>query len=150
MYSVFNPQTAAHLADRIGSLSPEKKAQWGKMSPWQMVRHGIKSERMFQGTQVYKRTFIGRLFGKMALKGILKDEAPMQRNQPTHPEFRITGEGDLSQAKETWQELVRSYAGLPASTFSQFVHPFFGKMEYEEIGQYVYKHTDHHLRQFGV
>ena len=150
MYSVFNPQTSATLADRIESLSTDHQAQWGKMSPWQMVRHCIKSERMFQGEKAYKRTFVGRLFGKMALKGILKDESPMDRNQPTHPEFKITGDGDLTVAKETWHDLVRSYASLPAESFVDFVHPFFGKMTYDEIGKYVYKHTDHHLRQFGV
>ena len=30
-----------------------------------------------------------------------------------------------------------------------FVHWFFGKMTREQIGQLVYKHTDHHLRQFN-
>lgn len=29
-------------------------------------------------------------------------------------------------------------------------HPFFGKMSAREWGLIGYKHTDHHLRQFGV
>jgi hypothetical protein len=31
-----------------------------------------------------------------------------------------------------------------------FFHTFFGKMTKEQVGQLVYKHADHHLRQFGV
>jgi hypothetical protein len=31
-----------------------------------------------------------------------------------------------------------------------FIHDFFGKMTKEQIGVFAYKHTDHHLRQFGV
>ncbi|HLW39010.1 MAG TPA: hypothetical protein VKX31_01370 [Brumimicrobium sp.] len=31
-----------------------------------------------------------------------------------------------------------------------FVHDFFGEMTNEEIGILIYKHCDHHLRQFGV
>jgi hypothetical protein len=30
-----------------------------------------------------------------------------------------------------------------------FVHPFFGRMTQEETGVLAYKHSDHHLRQFG-
>jgi hypothetical protein len=29
------------------------------------------------------------------------------------------------------------------------VHPFFGRMTPEQIGYMLYKHTDHHLRQFN-
>ena len=52
----------------------------------------------------------------------------------------------LKTTRTKWIELLRSY-----STFSNpnFVHPFFGKMTKEQIGKYVYKHTDHYLRQFG-
>ena len=31
-----------------------------------------------------------------------------------------------------------------------FIHDFFGQMTLEEIGIFVYKHNDHHLRQFGL
>lgn len=29
-------------------------------------------------------------------------------------------------------------------------HPFFGKMTGEDWGHLMYKHLDHHFRQFGV
>ncbi|WP_448634870.1 DUF1569 domain-containing protein [Pedobacter panaciterrae] len=32
----------------------------------------------------------------------------------------------------------------------KFIHDFFGKMTREQIGIFVYKHSDHHLRQFNV
>jgi hypothetical protein len=30
------------------------------------------------------------------------------------------------------------------------VHPFFGRLSGDEWGRLIYKHLDHHLRQFGV
>lgn len=148
MKTVFDKATEEELISRINSLNENSKAGWGKMNVHQMVKHCIIADEMFQGKKTYSRTFLGRLIGKMALKGMLKDEAPMMRNAPTHPEFKITKtDGDLATDVEKWISLVKAY-----EHFSQpeFVHWFFGKMTKEQMGQFIYKHTDHHLRQFGA
>ncbi|RPD40899.1 DUF1569 domain-containing protein [Chitinophaga barathri] len=146
MKTIFDTETRTQLTGRIQSLSPDNKALWGKMTAFQMLRHCNKSEELFLGMKTYKRLFIGRLFGKMALGSILKDDSPMKKNQPTHPEFRITGDGDFEAEKEKWIGLLQRY---DHTTAREFVHPFFGRMSPEQIGQYVFKHTDHHLRQFN-
>ncbi len=146
MKTIFDTETADGLIARINLLQAGDPAQWGKMNAWQMLKHCTMSEEMYQGKKSYKRLFIGRLFGRMALNGILKNEDPMKKNQPTHPELKITGSGNFEMERSKWIGLLKSYA-----SFSNpgFVHPFFGKMTRDEIGKYVYKHTDHHLRQFG-
>ncbi|MEM1126563.1 MAG: DUF1569 domain-containing protein [Bacteroidota bacterium] len=150
LHSIFEPATRDALLQRIERLTSEALPQWGTMSAYQMVRHCMRSERMYQGEVRLKRTFVGRLFGRMALKSPLKDEAPLGKNAPTHPTFKITEEGDLEPVKQAWMALLRAYGERPASAYAGFVHPFFGAMDREQIGQMVYKHTDHHLRQFGV
>lgn len=82
----------------------------------------------------------------MALRGILKDQKPMKKNQPTHPEFKIKGTGNFENEKEKWMGLLQDYASFSSP---HIIHPFFGKMTSDQIGIYVYKHTDHHLTQFG-
>ncbi len=146
MKTIFDTETANELIARINSLQADDTARWGKMNAWQMLKHCTMSEEMYQGKKSYKRLFIGRLFGRMALNGILRNEDPMKKNQPTHPELKITGSGNFETERSKWIELLKGYA-----SFSNpgFVHPFFGKMTRDEIGKYVYKHTDHHLRQFG-
>ena len=146
MKTIFDKNTVTELVTRINSLQLHSKPQWGKMDAYQMLKHCTMSEEMFQGKKQYKRLFIGRLFGRMALKGILKNENPMKQNQPTHPEMKITGTGNFENEKAKWIVLLQAY-----SSFSNrnFVHPFFGKMTQEQIGKYVYKHTDHHLNQFS-
>lgn len=146
MKTIFNENTVADLVSRINSLQSNSKAEWGKMDAYQMLKHCTMSEEMFQGKKRYKRLFIGRLFGGLALKGILKNESSMKQNQPTHPEMKITGTGDFDHEKSKWIELLHAYSDFSPS---HFVHPFFGKMTKEQIGIYVYKHTDHHLRQFS-
>lgn len=147
MKTIFDTKNVAALVNRINTLQSTSQAQWGKMDAYQMLKHCTLSEEMFQGKKLYKRLFIGKLFGGMAIKGILKNEDPIKKNQPTHPEMKITGTGNFENERTKWIELLQAYA-----TFSnhQFIHPFFGKMTTEQIGNYIYKHTDHHLRQFGI
>ncbi|AEL25257.1 DUF1569 domain-containing protein [Cyclobacterium marinum] len=146
METIFNQKTVDGLTDRINQLKTTNNAQWGKMNAYQMLKHCTLSEEMFQGKRQYKRLFMGKLFGRMALNGILKDDKPMKKNQPTHPEFKIKGNGNFETEKAKWIDLLNGYNGF---SNTNFVHPFFGKMTKEEIGKYIFKHTDHHLRQFG-
>lgn len=150
MKTIFDQTELDHLLTRIDELSPTENALWGKMNVYQMLRHCILSERMFLGDNQYERLFIGKIFGKMALKGILKNDQPLKKNQPTHPEFKITENGDSIPLINEWKTLLGRYSEMNTSGIHNFVHPFFGKMSHEQIGHYVYKHTDHHLRQFGV
>lgn len=146
MKTIFDQDTINGVIHRIHDLQANDLAQWGKMNAYQITKHCTMSEEMFLGKKVYKRLFIGKLFGPAALKGILKDESPMKRSQPTHPEFKITTTGDFEKQRQQWIELLQAYKTFGGN---DFIHPFFGKMSKEEIGRYVYKHTDHHLRQLG-
>src|SRR5690606_20995409 len=92
---------------------------------------------------IYKQTFMGKLFGKIVLKRMIKDEQPFDKNIPTSEQFKpklTSGNLELEIAK--WITLTREYESY---SNPNFIHDFFGKMTKEEIGILVYKHTDHHL-----
>ncbi|MDZ7606591.1 MAG: DUF1569 domain-containing protein [Cyclobacteriaceae bacterium] len=48
------------------------------------------------------------------------------------------------------KKLISQVADYEFLTIEGIVHPFFGKMSREQIGQLSYKHLDHHLRQFNA
>lgn len=144
MKSVFDQTTRDELITRINSLDENSTAKWGKMNVYQMLKHCTLWEEMLLGKKEYKQSFLGRLFGKIALKDMLKDE-PMKPNLPTVPSFKVSGNGDVAAAKAEWIELMREHGRRNSSGF---VHPFFGKLTAEQAGQMAYKHIDHHLRQF--
>ncbi|MEP7144209.1 MAG: DUF1569 domain-containing protein [Ferruginibacter sp.] len=147
MKTVFDKTTRDELINRINALNENSKAQWGKMNIYQGLKHCTLFDEMVLGRTKYKRAFIGRLFGKMALNGLIKDETPFKRNQPTSSGFKIAEkDGNVSAEKKKWIALVEEYAHF---SNNDFVHWFFGKMTKEQIGYFVYKHTDHHLRQFN-
>ena len=146
MKTVFDKATRDELVRRIHTLDQNSAAQWGKMTIYQMLKHCALWEEMALGRQTYKRAFIGRIFGKMVLKGLLKDESTLKRNTPTIPEFRIRGNGDVIAERTKWIALIEEYGHF---SNPDLIHPFFGKLTREQIGYLAYKHIDHHLRQFN-
>ena len=146
MQTIFNTTTREELINRINSLNTNSKAQWGKMDVYQMLKHCTLWEEMIQSKKNHKRMFMGRVFGKMALKSVLKDEAPLRHSTPTIPELVITTKGDVELQKAEWIARIKQYEHFSNPNFE---HVFFGKMTEEQIGQMVYKHIDHHLRQFN-
>jgi hypothetical protein len=147
MKTIFDKTTRDELTNRIISLNEKNTAQWGKMNIFQMLKHCILWEEMALGKKKYKQSFLGRLFGKMALKDFIKDETPFKKNVPTVPTFKIKEQsGDVELQKKKWVSLIDEYAHF---SNVDFIHPFFGKMNKEQIGYLAYKHSDHHLRQFN-
>jgi len=148
MKSVFDSTTKDELIRRINSLTPQSDAQWGKMTIFQMIRHCTLGEKMLQGELKIKRVLIGRLFGRMILKQVMKDDAPFKRNSPTSPHLQTSVEsGDIEKYKKEWINRIGLYNNNDTQGIN---HPFFGAMTGEQIGMFAYKHADHHLRQFGV
>lgn len=148
MKSIFDKATRNELIGRINLLNDRSSAQWGKMNIYQMLKHCIQWEEMALGNKKYKQSFLGKLFGKMALKGFIKDDSPFKQNVPTVPEFKIKEKtGDTETLKNKWVSLLEQYEHFDNNNF---IHPFFGELTKEQIGILAYKHTDHHLRQFNV
>ncbi len=112
-----------------------------------MLKHCTVYEEMMLGKNRYKRAFLGRLFGQMALKEFIKDESPLKQNVPTLAELKIReNTGDITAERKKWIALLEEYA---YSSNTDIIHAFFGKLTKEQVGYLVYKHTDHHLRQFN-
>ena len=149
MKSIFEESTRAEVIKRIGTLTPESKASWGSMTVGQMVRHCASCETYYDGDIRIKRSLAGRIFGKKAINAILKDESSgLHRNAPTAPPFRVTEEViDLESEKRKWVALIEHYGTYNKE---EFIHWFFGKLTRKQLGQFIYKHTNHHLVQFGV
>jgi Protein of unknown function (DUF1569) len=149
MKSIFDKTIRDEVIDRINALTPESKPRWGKMTVEQMVRHCEICEEYYFGNVKVGRSFLGRIVGKMAIKSILKDEnSSFRKNSQTRTVFLVTEDvKNLEEEKEKWKTLIRRYGTFDREDFT---HWFFGKITKLQLGEFVYKHTDHHLKQFGV
>jgi len=150
MKTIFDKNIREQLISRIDQITIDKKANWGKMNVFQMVKHNTywNGWILGKGNHTYKQAFMGKIFGKIAMKRMVKDEKPFDKNIPTPDHFKPKeSNGDLAFEKSKWINLIREYKNY---NNPKFIHGFFGRMTQEQIGILVYKHTDHHLRQFGL
>lgn len=149
MKTVFNENDRNALIGRIQMLHAQSTAQWGKMNVQQMIQHCINADDMILQNKKFKLSFIGRLIGPRMLRNELKDDRPLPKNTPTIDSLKSdVVDEPLEQLKNTWISRLNNYAHYDQPDYS-FLHPFFGKMTKKQIGQHMYKHADHHLRQFG-
>ncbi|MCO4291319.1 DUF1569 domain-containing protein [Solitalea sp. MAHUQ-68] len=147
MKTIFEQSTRDELINRINAINEYSTPQWGKMNVYQMFKHCTLVEEMFLRNKYYKRVLIGRIIGQKALKNMLKDDQPMMQNAPTAADFKVIEiQGNTEEERTKWISLIKEYEHF-SNPF--YVHWFFGKMTREQIGYFVYKHSDHHLRQFN-
>jgi hypothetical protein len=96
------------------------------------------------------RVLTGRILGPLVRRLALGNDRPMKRNSPTAPALLIVDRRDLDAERQRLSTLVdRFSAGGPAQCTTH-PHPFFGRLSLEQWAELMYKHIDHHLRQFGA
>ena len=150
MRSLYQPERVAEVKQRIAGLKADSPRQWGKMNGAQALAHCSAAMEMAVGVSNPARMFIGRLLGGMVKSRVLKDEEPMQRNAPTAPTLVVADQRDLEKEKERLIGLIDRFASAGPPGCTTHPHTFFGKLTPEEWARLMYKHLDHHLRQFGV
>lgn len=147
MNTFFDQATRDQLEERLNKLTAQASGQWGKMNVAQMLAHCTASMQVPVGDLQLKRSAMG-LIGWM-FKGMIRSDKPFARNSPTAAEFVIRDERSFDSEKRRFVEAFRKMA-QGSSVVACHNHPFFGSMSDEDWGCLVYKHLDHHFRQFGV
>ena len=150
MISLFESVGNKQMVQRIESLTSESKPGWGKMTVGQMCKHCQLPFRLAKGESKLKRGLIGFFLGGWAKKKFVIGPDPFNRNAPTGPEFIVTGEQEFSAEQKKLVELCLGFAELGPDGVTKESHPFFGPMTHAEWDRLMFKHLDHHLRQFSV
>ena len=151
MKSLFDPTVVDEVQGRLTQLLPDCERQWGRMTAAQMLAHcSIAVEWATGEREVPQAPLALRTIGRMVKPFALKDDAPMKRNSPTVKELLMVDDCDFASEQERLRGLIgRFAAGGPAGCTTQ-PHSFFGPLTPDQWASLMYKHLDHHLRQFGV
>ncbi len=149
MKSLFNESDSNELIQRVKRLSPDAKAQWGKMEVAQMLAHAQRPMMSAYGELKAKRGLMGIMFGKMAKKKLTGDQ-PFQRNLPTDRNFVVRDQRNFEEERQKLILSVQRFMQVGPHGITKDPHPFFGPMTSEEWDRLMWNHLDHHLRQFGV
>jgi hypothetical protein len=147
MKTFFDPAAQQELLLRLDKLTPDAKPIWGRMNSAQMLTHCTRGMKVPLGELSLQRSWL-RFVGRIFKKSLLGDR-PFSRNSPTAPEFVVRDERSFGVEKA---EFLSTFRKLAAGQHAVrvFEHGFFGPMSTDDWGLLMYKHTDHHFRQFGV
>lgn len=151
MNNLFDPAVADQVKARLRKLEPQSERLWGKMTAAQMLAHCAVSLQWAVGEVVPERGALpARLLGRMIKPMVVRNDAPMRKNSPTAKSLLVADERDLSMERQRLSALIDKFAAGGIAGCTKNPHSFFGKMTPEEWAILMYKHLDHHLRQFGV
>jgi len=148
MKTLFDAADREALIARIRALDPAAARQWGKMDPAQMLCHCGRALETATGDRPMKQKLIGKILAPLVRKSAL-GEKPFSKNGPTDPTFVVNDQRDFGAEKTRLLSLIERFAQRDRAEVGKEAHAFFGKLTGEEWGELMYKHIDHHLRQFG-
>jgi hypothetical protein len=150
MKNLFAPNDLEALKTRIAQLRPDSDRQWGTMTVAQALAHCSLGVQMATGELRPPRNLIGRILGPLVKPKVLGDDAPMRRNSPTAKELIVLNQPDLAAEQVRLIGLLDQFFAAGPQGCTSHPHAFFGRMIPAEWSILMYKHIDHHLRQFGV
>jgi oxepin-CoA hydrolase/3-oxo-5,6-dehydrosuberyl-CoA semialdehyde dehydrogenase len=136
----------------LQKIAPNTQPLWGKMNVQQMVEHLAEYVAMAYGNPEVDLVTPEDKVEKY--QEWLKSEEPFKENTPNKllPETPYPVEfATLREAIEDLQNELTNFFNEFDTTKKKYVlNPFFGELDYGMSIQLLYKHTTHHLRQFGV
>jgi hypothetical protein len=147
--NLFEVEAVDEVISRIDSLQPAAQRQWGKMDVSQMMAHCSAALDMASGRLNPPRILIGRLIGGF-FKPVYWNEKPFSRNNPTDPKLVVSDKRDFLREQEQLKTKIRQFQDGGESGCTKQPHPFFGELTPPQWSRGMYKHLDHHLRQFGA
>jgi hypothetical protein len=148
MKSLFDTSVNIEFIERINKLTPETKNLWGVMDVSQMLAHCTVGLKIALGEIASSSNIFLKMLGKIFKKKFFEAES-FRKNSKTGKEFIISGTRDFSEEKPVLISYVKKFAEQDKNIITKEPHPFFGKLTADEWGCLMYKHLNHHLKQFG-
>ena len=148
MTSAWDPNVRSSFVARTRSLTADTKARWGTMNAAAMMAHLNDALRMALGDLPVKSKNLPLRY--KPIRHLFIYYLPMPKGAPTAPELIARCNGaSLDEERTAFAELLdRCGRVAPGTKLGE--HPAFGDLSYDEYGALIAKHTDHHLRQFGL
>lgn len=150
MKNLFEAATVEEVKGRMAQLRPDSERLWGKMNPAQAVAHCSAGLELAVGDRTPPRVLVGRIMGWIVKPMVLRNDEPMRRNSPTIKDLVVLDERDLGTERERLRGLIDRFAASGPAGCTAHPHSFFGRLTPAEWAILMYKHLDHHLRQFRV
>ena len=149
MENLFNGVDRDAILARLAALDPASQRRWGKMTPAQMLAHCSAALQYPLGEKSARQPLLGRLLTPL-LKGRILGPAPFGKNGPTAPDLVVADGREFEPERQRLLDYTVRFCAEGRGGVNNRRHAFFGALTGDEWGRLMYKHLDHHLRQFGA
>lgn len=149
MNNLFEESAKNDILHRISALTPKSNPLWGTMNVAQMLAHCTGGLSLAMGKIKPKRELPWRLFGWL-FKSTYYNKTRFPKHVKTIKGGEFNGEHDFDKEKSILISAVEEFYKSGADGCTNHPHPKLGSFTPEQWGIGMYKHLDHHLRQFGV
>ncbi len=147
MPSVLDKSARASLLVRALRLTPDRIPEWGRMTCPQMLAHVNDVLRMALGDIPTKSLGSPLRIPGMAYLAIYW--LPWAKSLPSAPELFRTDGIDWDEEQRLLGDLMERLAARDPAAPTP-IHPVFGRISHRTWAVLSYRHTAHHLTQFGV
>ncbi len=147
--NIFTAADYTAIIARINRLTPQSIRQWGKMTLPQMLVHcGIQLKKAMGIIPAGKPEGPGFYRSAMG-RWLLLYVVPWPKGTTSPQAMNMAGN---QTATGNWEEEKAALLHLLQQVMQQgslHPHPMFGVLNRKDWGRLIWKHLDHHLRQFG-
>lgn len=147
--SIYSKGAIEEISTRMNDLQADQMSLWGSMNPTEMLVHCnlanaaiLASPKATQSPSLKQRLFKFIFFH-------IKKNFP--KGARAAKRFDVKGKVDektFEEEKSKFQDLLTKFGHLDHKL--EGPHPVFGKLNHTYWGKFVWKHLDHHLKQFGL
>jgi len=150
--TIANAHTLDQLVSRLERVTPEGAGRWGVMTPGEMLCHLADAGDSVLGRRVPPGTVPANKLPLPIKWLMLYSPMPFPKGVETRPGVNPRKEGsrpgDFAKDRARVIDGLRALAVAAPDKVSP-THFRFGSMSLRAWQHWAYKHTDHHLRQFG-
>jgi hypothetical protein len=146
--TLWDRDSRRELLERMSRLRPDATPVWGRMNAGQMMAHLVGWMRMANGE--LKIAPLNRPLRYPVVKQMVVYWLPWPKGVPTAPELMPKDQSDFAGDHAAFCRYMAEYDKKRDPSAKWPEHPAFGNLTTRAWGVLGYRHTDHHLRQFGV
>ncbi len=148
--SIFDPSTTEQIKLRIDKLTSHSNPLWGKMNAAQMLSHCCVPYQQILGEDKSRPNAIIRGIMQLFFKTSMTNEVPYKPSLPTGPNFIRNTPHDFDAEKANLLDYMSKIQTMGPDELVKIPSALLGKLTAIQWNNLLYKHLDHHLRQFGV
>lgn len=149
MKSLEQPRVLEELVLRLRALQPATERRWGTMSAGEMLCHVGDASNSILARPGGPPKPGRRLFKLIALYSPTRWPTGIRTPAEVDPRRGGSRPGEFERDRDRAIAGLRALAQAPASALPSS-HGHFGPMSERDWKRWAYRHTDHHLRQFGL